>query len=186
MKLRRYVWIVACLFVLVRLVSFSESQASAHIGTAPSNHGKKAMVVSPESAADPFEKINQDYKNSVKPIFQAKCFNCHSGQTNWPWYHSIPGITQALEKDVAEGRKHLDMSDDFPFGGHGSPLEDLDAIEKVVNEGTMPPIKYLAFHWKSMLSESDKAAIRTWIQKSRSFLKEMGVEEESEAASGHH
>ena len=28
----------------------------------------------------------------------------------------------------------MDMSNDFPFAGHGSPIEDLDALKKTVEK----------------------------------------------------
>jgi len=128
------------------------------------------VSVGAQEAPNLFDTINTTYKDNVKPIFQNKCFNCHSNQTRWPWYHSLPGIKQFLEYDVEEGREHLDLSDDFPFGGHGSPLEDLDAIEKSVNEGTMPPWQYKLMHWFSKFNNNEKEAILDWIRRSRNLI----------------
>lgn len=121
--------------------------------------------------ASTLAQVNERYFRSVKPIFHGKCFDCHSTSIHWPWYHSIPGIKQLLEKDAAEGRKHIDMSNDFPFEGHGSPLEDLDAIEKTVNDGTMPPWNYRLMHPSSTLTDSEKSTVLRWIEESREILK---------------
>lgn len=63
------------------------------------------------------------------------------------------------------------MSNDFPFEGHGSPLEDLDAIEKTVNDGTMPPWNYRLMHPSSTLTDSEKSTVLRWIEESREILK---------------
>ena len=127
-------------------------------------------IAKAQDAANPFDAINSSYQVTVKPIFQTKCFDCHSNQTRWPWYHSLPGIKQLLEQDAAEGREHLDLSDDFPFGGHGSPIEDLDAIDKTLKDGSMPPWKYKLMHRSSRLTAEEKQIILDWINKSKSLV----------------
>ena len=41
---------------------------------------------------------------------------------------SVFFIKGLLDSDVKEAKKHLDMSDDFPFDGHGSADEDLKDV----------------------------------------------------------
>jgi hypothetical protein len=118
------------------------------------------------------EIINDQYIKKIRPIFQKKCFDCHSNQTNFPWYHSLPVIKGLLDADINEGRKHIDMSDDFPFEGHGSAEEDLKAIQKDVNENSMPPMKYWLIHWRSRLTKEERLRINIWIDESLMILKQ--------------
>jgi hypothetical protein len=62
-------------------------------------------------------QIDLAYQSSIKPIFEQKCYNCHSNQTNFPWYSIIPGVKQLIENDIAEAKTHLDMSTRFSFWG---------------------------------------------------------------------
>ena len=109
------------------------------------------------------EKINDDYKQRIKPIFQRSCFDCHSTQTKYPWYYKIPGAKGLIDSDIAEAKKHIDLSHDFPFQGHGSPEEDLPAIRKAIEGNTMPPFRYKILHPNAKLSEPERKAILQWI-----------------------
>lgn len=117
------------------------------------------------------EIINSEYLKSVKPIFQKKCFDCHGNTTKYPWYYKVPGVKQMIDYDVKEAKKHLDMSKDFPFISHATPLKDLKTIKEVTEEGDMPPLRYVLGHWDSHLSESEKQSILTWSKASIVTLK---------------
>ncbi len=112
-------------------------------------------------------KINQDYVRDIKPIFQVSCFDCHSTQTRYPWYHALPGAKKLIDDDITEAKKHLDMTNDFPFQGHGSPEKDLDAIQEVTEKKTMPPFRYRIMHWGSGLSKQEREKVLKWITESR-------------------
>ncbi|MGE0527893.1 MAG: heme-binding domain-containing protein [Bdellovibrionales bacterium] len=116
------------------------------------------------------EKINESYKREVKPIFQRSCFNCHSQSPRLPWYHSLPLIHRLLENDMKEAKVHLDFSNDFPFTGHGSPKEDLQAIAESIEDKSMPPFRYKIMHWKSALSEKERKLVLKWTTESRRLL----------------
>lgn len=134
------------------------------------NHEKNESKVSTPISADGLQEINQRYLKSIKPIFQAKCFDCHSTKTHYPWYHSIPGIKQLIDNDIKEGLEHVDMTNDFPFKGHGSPKEDLEAIKETVQENSMPPLSYRLMHWGSELTKKDIETIRSWLRQSEIIL----------------
>lgn len=117
-------------------------------------------------------RINADYQVAVKPIFQAKCWDCHSAHTRYPFYYRIPGVRWLIDRDIRQARKHLDMSQDFPFQSHAGPEKDLDAIRGVVKDDEMPPLDYRLRHWGSGLSQSEKAIILRWIEESGKILPE--------------
>jgi hypothetical protein len=121
---------------------------------------------------DQIEKINNYYMKTIKPIFQRKCFDCHSSQTLYPWYHRLPGIKNWLDQDVSEGRKHLEMTKDFPFGGHGNPIDDLQAIRETTLKNSMPPTPYRFMHPSSQLSEEEKEEILKWIEVAETLLQQ--------------
>lgn len=117
-----------------------------------------------------YEQINLEYEKNVKPIFQEKCMDCHSSQTRYPSYYNWPIAKSLIDGDIAESKKHIDMTNGFPFAGHGTPLEDLNAIKKEIQEGEMPPLRYRLMHWKSALTEEEKNKIRNWIDESSKAL----------------
>ncbi|MBI2346439.1 MAG: heme-binding domain-containing protein [Deltaproteobacteria bacterium] len=108
-------------------------------------------------------KINTEYLRTIKPIFRAKCFDCHSAQTKYPWYYPLPIAKQIIDRDIREGRKHIDMTSDFPFSGHHPPMEQLEVIKKVVQNNSMPLMRYRLLNWGSGLTLSEKGRILQWI-----------------------
>ena len=117
-------------------------------------------------------KINSAYLKTVKPVFLKKCFDCHSTKTTYPWYHSLPVVKWLIADDIKEAKKHMDMSSDFPFRGHGNPLDDLNALAEAIDQNSMPPIRYKALHWNSSLNGQERELIRIWIKESQELLKD--------------
>ncbi|MBI5238892.1 MAG: heme-binding domain-containing protein [Elusimicrobia bacterium] len=115
-------------------------------------------------------RINADYQAAVKPIFQAKCWDCHSAHTRYPFYYRVPGVRWLIERDIRQARKHLDMSQDFPFLSHAGPEKDLDALRDVVQDDEMPPLLYRLGHWRSGLREGEKKVILQWVERSLKAL----------------
>jgi hypothetical protein len=143
------------------LVLIMANSAFAHNG-----HHPISTKVSPET----LKQINLDYIREVKPIFQKSCFNCHSSSIQYPWYYNLPGAKQLIDHDIKESKEHLDMTNDFPFAGHGSPQEDLEAIETVLKEGSMPPFRYRIMHQSSVVTSEELKRVQEWIEKSKQEL----------------
>jgi len=125
------------------------------------------------------EKINESYLKNVKPIFQKSCIDCHSNQTKYPWYANIPGAKQLIASDVAEAKTHLDMTEDFPFKGHGSPAEDLEAIRSSVVDNSMPPFRYWILHSGSRIDGKEEKTVLEWVDSSLKWLGESQPKEAS-------
>lgn len=147
------------LLVLV-LFALGTSEAHSH---GPGGHAGISVEVkaSAEFQAKTLE-INKRYVEQVKPIFMEKCGDCHSSQIHYPWYHAVPGIGQLIDHDHNEAMKHMDISSDFPFRGHGSPREDLRAIQESLKKDSMPPFRYRLLHWKSKLTAEEKKVVTDW------------------------
>ena len=42
-------------------------------------------------------------------LFERACQNCHSENTEWPWYGRIPPISWAIRKDINEARQRFNL-----------------------------------------------------------------------------
>lgn len=120
------------------------------------------------------ERINESYVRDIRPIFENSCLDCHSSNTRYPWYYKLPFARNWIDEDITEAKKHLDMTDGFPFEGHGTPKEDLKAIEDVIEEGTMPPFRYWILQWGARLNEREKKQILDWVSESQLLLDQPG------------
>lgn len=105
-----------------------------------------------------------DYQKDVEPIFKRSCFDCHSKNTVYPWYHQIPGVRQYLDSHVEEGRHDLDLTDGFPFNRPVPVLRHLRRIAHVVKEKDMPLWDYALMHKDARLSAADRETIVNWAE----------------------
>ena len=106
------------------------------------------------------------YVRDVQPLFKRACFDCHSKNTQWPWYHAIPGVKQWLDGHVQDGLDDLDLTDGFPFNKDVQVLRHLRRIAGNVGRGAMPLWSYKLMHPDARLSEGDRQVIVSWAQDS--------------------
>lgn len=89
-----------------------------------------------------------------------------------PWYSRIPGPKQLIQWDIDKAKEHMDMTNEFPFKGHGGPVKDLKAIIKTVEKGNMPPLRYKVLHWDSSLEFDEVDLIKDWAQDGLKLLQQ--------------
>jgi heme-binding protein len=81
------------------------------------------------------------------------CFDCHSNETRWPWYSHLAPASWFVQKDVDDGRRHLNFSAwDRP---QRHQFEAADELE----EGSMPLWYYVVLHPGAKLSTSEVAEL---------------------------
>lgn len=153
-------------FIVVGFLVFGP--AAYFSATAWSEGTEKASAGS--AAPSALSRVNERYRETVKPIFEKKCFDCHSSRTHYPWYNSLPVIKQLIERDVREARADLDMSEDFPFIGKGTPTDYLDVLKDAVNDRSMPPWRYRIMHKDSALTDHEREVILKWVEESGNEL----------------
>lgn len=154
----------ALLFILLSFPISTDAHEKHHAKPLPMEN--KGEAISPHEGNQVWTTINNRYQKEIRPIFQRACFNCHSSETEYPWYYHVPGIKQFIDHDIREAKEHIDMSDNFPFKGHGNPEEDLEGIKQTILKNTMPPSYYMILHWESKLTEEEKQKIIRWIEES--------------------
>jgi hypothetical protein len=98
----------------------------------------------------------------VKNILQKSCYDCHSNQTNWPFYSYIAPISWLVSSDVSNGRKHLNFSE----WNNISPekiVKIKSEIEEEISDDEMPLPIYTFIHSETKLSEEQKTILKNWI-----------------------
>ena len=112
----------------------------------------------------PAESIERQIQmpQNVAAIFHRACQNCHSEQTQWPWYSSVAPFQWLITADVYGAREHMNLS----TWGRYTPEERtgrLVAICEMVASNKMPLRYYKPMHYPAAwLSEADKKAVCDW------------------------
>ena len=78
-------------------------------------------------------------------ILKRVCFNCHSNETTWPWYASLPVISVLIATDVSEARAHLNFSDWQSISEEDRTFY-LRMVFHEIEQGEMPPFIYKLGH----------------------------------------
>jgi hypothetical protein len=178
MKNRRLNSYSATLLVMT-LCAWIHGPVEAHEGNGKvAEESQQTAVVEQERK---LVEITADYQFAVAPLIQRACADCHSGDTQYPWYSMMPGISLWIRNDIEEARRHIEFSNGYPFQSHATPLEDLIAVEKVVRDGTMPPLRYRIMHSKARLNEQEKKRIIDWARRGQRMLQNEGVARAAES-----
>lgn len=114
-------------------------------------------------------------KPEVKAIFERSCNDCHSHNTQWPWYSYVAPASWLVADDVKEARAHMNLSDWSKFNAVKSASK-LDEICDEISNGTMPLKQYLIMHPKAKLTQEEIDEVCNWVDEERERLLSAGVE----------
>jgi hypothetical protein len=114
--------------------------------------------------------MNDAVDPAVTRLVGRSCKNCHSERTEWPWYSYVAPMSWLIEKDVADGRRHMNLShwDDYDTDKKQAVLSE---IAVMVRNRQMPLPRYLVLHPEAKLSETDIEQIYQWARNERRRLK---------------
>ena len=115
------------LFGLIQLIPFGHDHTNPAIMSEPAWSGLEART-----------------------LVKEHCFQCHSNETEWPWYSNIAPASWLIQMDVNEGRSQFNFSD-----WNNNPGE-LDEMIEEIQDGGMPPVQYWMFHPNSRLNDQQK------------------------------
>ena len=101
--------------------------------------------------------------STVSRVLRASCYDCHSNETVWPWYSHVAPISWLVASDVHRARKILNFSD-WDRLGPDRQAEMLADARGEIDEGAMPPSRYLRLHREAKLTPETKAATMFWMQ----------------------
>ena len=102
-------------------------------------------------------------------VIQRACQNCHSQQTEWPWYSHVAPVSWLIARDVQEARSHMNLSQWQAYSADDR-LQLLSAIGSAVRNRHMPVQRYVILHPEAALTESERQQIYRWTRAERSRL----------------
>jgi hypothetical protein len=107
--------------------------------------------------------------NNVQSIIKNSCYDCHSNNTNYPWYNKIQPVSWFLEKHVTEGKKELNFSE---FGNYSTRKQKskLKSIINQIRDDEMPLRSYVLIHQNAKLSKEQKEELMKTFSKLRDSL----------------
>ena len=91
------------------------------------------------------------------------CYDCHSNNTNYPWYDRITPVNFWVQGHVDHGKGELNFSLWSTF----SPKKKIHKLEEcieMIEEDEMPLESYTIMHGDAKFSEIQKKELINWLQ----------------------
>lgn len=109
-------------------------------------------------------------ESSVMAIFARSCQDCHSEKTDWPWYSYVAPMSWMIEKDVQQGRSHMNLSRWYHYSDE-QKQQILSEVATLVRNRQMPLPRYLLLHRSAKLSTAQVDQLYQWARQERNRLR---------------
>jgi hypothetical protein len=105
----------------------------------------------------------------AQSVLKNACYDCHSNQTNYPFYTNIQPVGWMLARHIKNGKAELNFSE---FGSYSirKQKNKLNSIVNSLKDGTMPLSSYTLVHKNARLTKDEKAMIIDWANKTKDSL----------------
>ena len=103
--------------------------------------------------------------DSVLILLKNACYDCHSNNTDYPWYSHIQPMGWLIAYDIKQAKNELNFSE---FGAYSQrrQLSKLDGIDNSLKDDIMPLKSYRLMHKSARLSTDEKTVIIKWAEQS--------------------
>jgi Haem-binding domain len=105
----------------------------------------------------------------IEAKIKASCYDCHSNNTNYPWYSKIQPGAWFMEKHINEGKEELNFSTFGDYSGRRKKSK-LKSIISQIKDDEMPILSYTLVHRDAKLTEEDKQTLNKWLTNLRDSL----------------
>jgi ribosomal protein S20 len=105
----------------------------------------------------------------VQTILQTSCFDCHSNNSNYPWYSNIQPVRAFMDSHIKEGKENLNFSE---FGTYSTRKQQskLDRMIKQIKSDEMPLASYTIIHRNAALNKKSKVVLLQWIEETKDSI----------------
>jgi hypothetical protein len=97
----------------------------------------------------------------VMEVLRNSCYDCHSNETEWPWYSHVAPVSWLVVRHVTMGREQVNFSDWESLTDDDRDHAREEAWEEV-EEGNMPHRGYLRWHPEARLTPDQMEILEEW------------------------
>lgn len=108
--------------------------------------------------------------DTVRNILEKSCYDCHSNNTQYPWYSKIQPVASWLHDHIEDGKDEINF-DEFATYRIGRQYRKLLEIKEQLDEDEMPLGSYTLIHKDAKLTGEQKTVLLNWVESQRSFMR---------------
>jgi len=116
--------------------------------------------------SEPSQDIFASYRADDALVVKVKeaCYDCHSNNTEYPWYTRLQPVGWWLKGHVNGGREHLNFSQFGSYSEKKAKHKFEEAVE-YTREEWMPISSFKVTHPEARLTDLERSAMVDWFQK---------------------
>lgn len=115
-----------------------------------------------------FMVVNEVPKN-IANIIKTSCYDCHSNNTDYPWYNKVQPVAWYLEDHVEHGKEELNFNE-WDFYSSRRKNSKLKSVLRQIEDDEMPLTSYTLIHRDARLSDTEKKTVLDWVSKLKDSL----------------
>lgn len=108
--------------------------------------------------------------DNIGHILNISCYNCHSNNTEYPWYSRVQPVGFLLESHINKGKAELNFSE---FGTY-SVRKQKSKLKSMVNQietDVMPLSSYTFIHRDARISQENKKTLVNYLNSIQDSLR---------------
>ena len=106
----------------------------------------------------------------ISNLLKTSCYDCHSNNTDYPWYNKVQPVSWFLERHIEKGKSELNFNEwnDYSNRRKNSKLK---SIINQIKDDEMPLSSYTLIHKDAILSKTEKTFLIDYMKKLKDSLK---------------
>lgn len=121
-----------------------------------------------QSSDNAFEK-HYAVPANIRKALKTSCYDCHSNNSNYPWYSNIQPVAWWLKDHIDDGKKHLNF-DEFKNYGAEKKNDAVSEIIETIEKAEMPLASYTFIHSDAKLSADQQREMIKWAKSLKNEL----------------
>ncbi len=107
--------------------------------------------------------------DTIQNILKTSCYDCHSNNTNYPWYNKVQPVRWLLHWHIEGGKAELNFNE---FGSYSKRRQKskLKSMLSQIKNNDMPLWSYTIIHRNAKITEKEKSRLIKWINALRDSL----------------
>lgn len=138
--------IILLLFALIAIAQFIRPAKNVSAAVGPNDISAKYPVPADVSA-----------------LLKRACYDCHSNNTNYPWYAEVQPAGWWLASHVNDGKRHLNFSEFAAYTPKRAKTKAGEIVDEV-EEKKMPLKSYTWMHPEARLTVEEIKLIIAWAE----------------------
>lgn len=115
-----------------------------------------------------FMLVNNPPEN-ISTLLKESCYDCHSNNTEYPWYNKMQPVAWFLEDHIKEGKAELNFNEWENYSERRKNSKLKSIINQIKND-EMPLSSYTLIHRDAILSDAEKKTLIDYMTKTKDSL----------------